>query len=239
MKLGNWSSAPHQLTMGLPQGSPLSPVFFNVYTKGLADLNQNGPSKILTQADDRLINIYKTSKDFQEVAEAVQQQLDSVSKWCHHTRSLLNPDMAQTLWCTLDNRAAGKPMPAVTFDGAVAERTSHLRYLGIHFERMLTYRKHMEATALKCKKGLSVMKATSAEYWTMPPLPTVSKCGVQCHWLWTKPHNNGSDKPAKAGQSAEQGNVSHTWNHQGHTHWDHEVHARPPTSANQAESGAG
>ena len=141
MKLGNWSSAPHQFTMGLPQWSPLSPVFFNVYTKGLADLNQNGPSKILTLADDRLIKIYKTSKDFQEVAEAVQQQLDSVSKWCHDTRSLLNPDKAQTVWCTLDNRAAGKLMPAVIFDGAVVEQTSHLRYLGIHFDRILTYRK--------------------------------------------------------------------------------------------------
>ena len=28
-------------------------------------------------------------------------------------------------------------------------------------------------------------------------------------------------------------------NHQGHTHWDHEVHARPPTIANQTGSGAG
>ena len=53
---------------------------------------------------------------------------------------------------TLDNKAAGKPMPAVTFDGAVVERTSHLRYLGIYFDRMPTYRKHMETTALKCKK---------------------------------------------------------------------------------------
>ena len=62
--VGNWSSAPHQLTKGLPQGSHLSPVLFNVYTKGLADLNQCGPSKILTLT---------------ETAEAVQQQLDGVS----------------------------------------------------------------------------------------------------------------------------------------------------------------
>ena len=41
-----------------------------------------------------------------------------------------------------------------------------------------------------------------------------------------------------AGQSAERGNASHTWNHHGHTHWDHEVHVRPPTNANQTESGA-
>ena len=141
MQLGNWSSAPHQLTMGLPQGSPLLPVLFNVYTKGLADLNQNGPSKILILVDDGLI--YKTSKDSQDAAEAVQQQLDSVSQWCHDTKSLIKPDKAQRLWCTCDNTAASKPMPAVTSDGAVVEQTSHLRYHGIHFARMLTYRKHV------------------------------------------------------------------------------------------------
>ena len=57
-QLGNRSSAPHQFTMGLPQGSLILPVLFNIYTKGLADLNQNVPSKILTMADDGLI--YKT-----------------------------------------------------------------------------------------------------------------------------------------------------------------------------------
>ena len=68
---------------------------------------------------------------------------------------------------------------------------------------------------------------------------TVSNCGAQFHRLWTRPHNNGTDKSAKVGQSAERGNASHTGNHQGHIHWDHEVHARPPTNANQTESGAG
>ena len=56
-------------------------------------------------------------------------------------------------------------MPAVTFDGAVFERTNHLRYPGFHFDRMQTYRQHMETTALKCncKKGLSVLKAMAAK----------------------------------------------------------------------------
>ena len=75
-------------------------------------------------------------------------------------------------------------------------------------------------------------------YWTAPPLPTVSKCGARCHQLRTRPHNNGTGKFAKAGKSAEQGNASHTGNHQGHTHWDHEVHAGPPIDENEAESGA-
>jgi len=54
-------------------------------------------------------------------------------------------------------------MPAVTLHGAVVERTSHLRYLGIHFDRMLTCRKHAETTALKRKKGLSVLKTMAAK----------------------------------------------------------------------------
>ena len=70
--------------------SPLSPVLFNVCTKGLAD-----PTKLPTLVDDGLI--YKTSKNSQEASEAVQQQLDSVSQWCHDTRSLISPGKAQTL----------------------------------------------------------------------------------------------------------------------------------------------
>ena len=51
-------------------------------------------------------------------------------------------------------------MPVVTF---LTERTSHLRYLGVHFDRMLTNRNHVETTALKSKKGLSVLKAMAAK----------------------------------------------------------------------------
>ena len=38
-----------------------------------------------------------------------------------------------------------------------------IRYPGIHFDGMLICRKHVETTALKCKKGLSVLKAMAAK----------------------------------------------------------------------------
>ena len=35
--------------------------------------------------------------------------------------------------------------------------------LGVHVDRILTYRQHVETTALKCKKGPSVPKAMAAK----------------------------------------------------------------------------
>ena len=98
MLLANWFSMPKQLTMGLPPHPPppnLSPVLYNVYTKGLADLNSNGLSRVLTLADDGLI--YKTANDTHTAVTAVQDQLGKVSQWRQETESEINPSKAQAL----------------------------------------------------------------------------------------------------------------------------------------------
>ena len=112
---------------------------------------------MLTLADDRLI--YKTSSDISTAVTAVQEQLEKVSHWCQE----INPSKAQALWCTLNNKSVGQAMPAVSFNGEAIERTNSLRYLGIHFDRMLTYKMQVESTKLRCKKGLSALKAMASK----------------------------------------------------------------------------
>ena len=95
----------------------LSPVLYNVYTKGLADLNGNGLSPVLTLADDGLI--YETASDNNTAVTTVQEQLEKVSHRCQETESEINPSKKQAVWCTLNNRAAGQVMPAISFNGEV------------------------------------------------------------------------------------------------------------------------
>ena len=147
--------------MGLPQGSPLSPVLYSVFTNGLADVNNNGLSRVLTLAGDALI--YKTASGISTAVTAVQEQLEKVSYWYQETESEINPSKAQALWCTLNSKAVGQAMPAVSFNGEVIERTNSLRYLGIHFDRMLTYKTQVESTKLRCKKGLSALTVMASK----------------------------------------------------------------------------
>ena len=140
IRLGNQISMPQQLTMGLPQGSPPSPlpppppppspVLYNIHTKGLAHLNSNGLSRMLTHADDGII--YKTASDIHTAVTAVQEQLEKASPWCQETESEINPSKTEALCCTLKNKAIGQMMLAVSFNLEVIEHTNRLRYPGIH-----------------------------------------------------------------------------------------------------------
>ena len=89
IRLRNWISTPQQLANGRSQGPLLSPVPKNLYTKGLADLNRNGLSRMLTFADDGLI--YKTASETHTTVTVVQDQLDKVSQWME---SEINPSKA-------------------------------------------------------------------------------------------------------------------------------------------------
>ena len=130
-----------------PTRLSLSPVFYHVYTKGLANLNSKGLNRTLILADNGLI--YKTASDTHTAVTVVQEQLEEkVSQWCQEKESEISRSKAQALymWCNLNNKEVGQAMSAVSFRGEAIERTNSLRYLEIHFDRILMYKMQVEST---------------------------------------------------------------------------------------------
>jgi len=156
MRLGCWASTKSSITPGLPQGSALSPVLFNVYTVGITSNQLEGPGRILSFADDVLI--YRTGKDRQAVTEGVQGELDRIGTWCDEHNGKIHPGKAGVLWCSLNNRAVKATMPEVYINGQAIKREPNLRYLGIVFDRTLSGKDHITRVISKSRKGLNAVK---------------------------------------------------------------------------------
>ena len=79
-----------EITPGLPQGSALSPVLFNVYTVGVTSNQLEGPGRTLSFADDVLT--YRQGRDRQDIASGLQEELDRLQNWCDDNSGKLHPD---------------------------------------------------------------------------------------------------------------------------------------------------
>ena len=80
LRVGAWSSEVCSIAPGLPQGSALSPVLFNVYTVGITSNQLEGPGRTLSFADDVLV--YRSGRVREEVARSAQEEIDRIGEWC-------------------------------------------------------------------------------------------------------------------------------------------------------------
>ena len=156
LRVGLWTSDIKTITPGLPQGSALSPVLFNIYTVGITSNQLEAPGRTLSFADDVLV--YRHGRVRQEIARSTQEELDRLGHWCEDYKGRIHPDKAGVMWCSLNNRAVKAEMPVVYIEGKELKREQYLKYLGITFDRSMCGSEHITRTIIKARKGLVALK---------------------------------------------------------------------------------
>ena len=66
------------------------------------------------------------------------------------------------LWCSLDNWIIRADIPGLKIGGRNVNRESTLKYLGITFDRRLSFRKHVQMIVTRPQKGLNALKTMAA-----------------------------------------------------------------------------
>jgi hypothetical protein len=144
------------VTQGVPQGSCLSPMLFNIFVSNLSLVAQ---SQNMLFADD--ITNSSADKNHQIVAQNLIDSYKSTKAFCESRGLVINANKTQLIVF----QASGKKLPAdyeIELDGCRIKPSTSVKLLGVTLDRYLTFGQHIDNTVKQCH-GLVVL-ARAAPY---------------------------------------------------------------------------
>ena len=141
---------------GVPQGSPLSPLLFNIF---VAPVLKKVKAGRLMFADD--IGLHLRGRDMNVLSRKMSQQLTWVSRWACKWKATFNLGKCSAVVITRKRRIY---KPHVVFEGKVLqvpqtdeELIEHAKYLGVVIDPRLTWRVHLNRVRSKAMKRMELL----------------------------------------------------------------------------------
>lgn len=153
VSVDNHQSNPYTIQAGLPQGSPLSPLLFNLYT---ADLPTSKKINTAQFADDTALFISDTT--LTDIRNKMQQHLNLIENWSNTWKIKLNPSKSIAKIFSL--RTITTPAPLIINNNPIpwSPQNKTVKYLGLHLDTRLNWKSHIENKIRQIKIKLLQLK---------------------------------------------------------------------------------
>jgi ribonuclease HI len=148
---------------GIPQGSVLSPILFNVYCSDL-ERKINKSCKIVQFADD--LAIYTSHKNINMAERQLTDSLEILNKWLKTNHLELSPTKSNIM---VFSRKHINPTVSVVLEGTSIAQTNEIKFLGALIDRKLSWHSHINFTISKCEKSINMLRAISSVAWGSHP----------------------------------------------------------------------
>ena len=125
------------MTIGVPQGSILGPLLFNIFLNDLLLDFHDADVGICNYADDN--TLYSSGKSVIEVKQKLEKSLKFISDWFRNNGFQLNADKCQFI--VFGNRR--DEFDNLCFNGEILDACEDVKLLGVTFDSGLTFKKHI------------------------------------------------------------------------------------------------
>jgi len=157
-------SFPFSPKVGVPQGSAISPALFLVFINTLASSVTSG-SSISLFADDCLL--YRKIDRNKGGLSALQRDIDGVMDWAKKWQMNFNPAKSHLVRFS---RLRKSPRAKVHLGRISLAEEEGFKYLGVYFDRKMTFRNHVRVTQTKVTRRLLQIRRLSAPLWGCTPV---------------------------------------------------------------------
>lgn len=144
--VNGYQSTLHSITSGVPQGSHLAPILFNVFVNDIPECFHH--AKVFMYADD--LKFAQTVSSPEDIA-LLQGDIDRLSVWCQSNRMQLNTKKCVHIKFT---RKHNTIQSQYYIDGHKLEEVEVIRDLGVLLDRKLTFIPHIDNIIKKASKML-------------------------------------------------------------------------------------
>lgn len=158
IEMENTLSRSFKLNSGTPQGSPLSPLLYIIYTSdSMTNIPQHTEHGLF--ADDTAL--WTSSNKTTGLTFRLQQSVDAFQSWCTSWKLKLQPTKTEMIHFSIHPRKKYKHPVAVKVEGTIVQPIDSARYLGVIIDKQLKWRNHLQHIESTVASRISLLRYLS------------------------------------------------------------------------------
>uniref|UniRef100_A0A3Q3AL86 Reverse transcriptase domain-containing protein n=1 Tax=Kryptolebias marmoratus TaxID=37003 RepID=A0A3Q3AL86_KRYMA len=159
VRINNEISSNYQMENGTPQGSIISPILFNIMINDIfSSIDKSFGVSLF--ADDGII--WKRGRNIKFVKRKLQEAVTSVENWALEWGFRFSISKSKVV--VFSNKKLNININLKLY-GEEIERAEEFKYLGVWFDKKLTWKIHIDKIVGKCKRILNIMRCLRGKEW--------------------------------------------------------------------------
>ena len=194
VRINDALSTPITIRHGVPQGSILGPLLFNLYINDLPSICRT--CNVESYVDDSKLFLSFPKREMDGGLQYLTEDLLRVTSWCCHNHLLINPD--KTKFCLFGSQQmlSRISIPPLPFLGKTLHVEVAIKDLGVILDRNLSFTEHEDTLASNLVKKLCMLSRhlldTSAMFIVINSL-VFSKLSY-CSSVWSGTYKGNVNK---------------------------------------------